>query len=241
MAYNEAATLAAAVTEVASALEACARPYEILIVDDGSRDATGRLADELAAGKSRPGAVVRAHHHVRNRGPASAILTGIVEASQPLFCFHPADNQVAFADLARALDKLDEEYDLLVGQRSDRHDYSWARKAMSYGYLGLAWTLFGLRGFRDLNFVYAWRSDVVRRLLPLESHGVFLCTEILVRARDAGARVGRFHAAYRPRTAGVSTVGRPAVVLDTFRQMTRFWARRLRRRWTSPGVRPPPR
>jgi glycosyltransferase involved in cell wall biosynthesis len=230
MAFNEEASLAAAVEEVRACLAATARPFEILIVDDGSRDATGAIADRLAAELDRPGASVRAIHHGKNRGPGSAIVTGLVEAKLPLYCFHPADNQVEFAHVARALDLLDEKYDLLVGQRSDRRDYSLARRLASYGYIALARGLFGLSGFRDFNFIYLWRTETARALLPLESRGVFLCTEILVRARDGGARIGVAHAAYRPRTSGVSTVGRPSVVLDTFAQMIRFWGRRALRR-----------
>lgn len=234
MAFNEEANLHAAVDEVRAGLLASGRRFEILIVDDGSADATGRIADELAAKYTQPGAEVRAIHHGRNRGPGSAIVTGAAEAREPLYCFHPADNQVEFADVVRALDLLDEGYDLLVGQRSDRRDYSLGRRIYSYGYIGLAWGLFGLSGYKDFNFIYLWRTDVVKRLLPLETRGVFLCTEILVRARDAGARIGVAPAAYRPRTAGVSTVGRPKVVLDTLGQLGKFWmrrtARKLRRR-----------
>ncbi len=229
MAFNEEASLEAAFAEVHAGLAGTGRRFEILIVDDGSKDATGRIADALAARHARPGADVRAIHHGENRGPGSAIVTGVAEAREPLYCFHPADNQVEFADVVRALDLLDERFDLLVGQRSDRHDYSLARRVASYGYIGLARALFGLSGFRDFNFIYLWRTDVVKPLLPLETRGVFLCTEILVRARDGGARIGVAPAAYRPRTAGVSTVGRPRVVLDTFGQMMRFWARRATR------------
>lgn len=226
MAFNEEASLEAAVDEVRAELLRSGRAFEILIVDDCSTDATAAIADRLAAALSRPGAEVRAIHHPRNLGPGSAIVTGVREARQPLYCFHPGDNQVRFADVAAALDLLDERYDLLVGERSDRRDYSAARKAASYGYIVLARVLFGLHGFRDFNFIYLWRTEVVRALLPLGSRGVFLCTEILVRARDGGARIGVARAAYRPRTAGTSTVGRPSVVLDTFGQMMRFWGRR---------------
>lgn len=229
MAFNEEANLEAAVDEVERVLVATGRPFEILIVDDGSVDATGAIADRLAAERSRGEAhSVRAIHHGKNRGPGSAIVTGVREARQPLYCFHPADNQVEFADVARALGKLDQGYDLLVGQRSDRRDYSPARRVASYGYIALARALFGLAGFRDFNFIYLWRTDLVRAMLPLATEGVFLCTEILVRARDGGARIGIAKAAYRPRVAGVSTVGRPIVVARTFGQMLKFWRRRRR-------------
>lgn len=227
MAYNEEATLAHAVEEVRAALEATGRSYEILVVDDGSRDATGPLADELAVRLSAPGRRVRAIHHGHNRGPGSAIVTGVAEATLPLYWFHPADNQVEFSDIARAIVRLDVEgYDLLVGQRSDRRDYSTGRRLLSYGYIALARALFGLSGFEDFNFVYVWRTELVRRMLPLTTHGVFLCTEVLVRARDQGARIGAFTAAYRPRVAGVSTVARPRVVADTAVQMMSFWNQR---------------
>ena len=226
LAFNEEENLESAVAEVREELTRSGRPFEIVIIDDCSIDRTGPLADELAARLSEPLRVVRVIHHPKNLGPGSGILTGLEAATQPLYCFHPGDNQVRFADVAAALELLDQRFDLLVGERSDRRDYSPARKLASYGYIALARLLFGLHGYRDFNFIYLWRTEAVRPMLPLDSHGVFLCTEILVRARDAGARIGIAPAAYRPRTAGVSTVGRPSVVLDTFGQMMRFWGRR---------------
>ena len=84
--------------------------------------------------------------------------------------------------------------------------------------------LFHLPDFRDFNFVYLWRTDLVKQMLPLHSSGVFLCTEILIRARDAGARIGTALAEYRPRVAGQSTVGRPMVMVKTLGQVLRFYA-----------------
>jgi len=220
MAFNEEEMLERATADVRTSLLKLGRPFEIIIVDDGSTDGTAEIARELEARWSE----VRLVQHGANRGPGSAIVTGIAEARCDLFCFHPADNQLVFDDVARALPELDEQYDLLVGERSDRHDYSLLRRVYSYGYIGLAWGLFGLRGFSDFNFVYAFRRDLFEKV-EIQTSGLFLCTEILIKAVDQGCRAGIMRARYLPRTTGVSTVGRPSVAVDTLRQMLSFWWR----------------
>ncbi len=220
MAFNEEEMLERATQDVRTSLVGLGRRFEIIIVDDGSTDATAEVARELAARWPE----VRLVQHGANRGPGSAIVTGLAEARCELYCFHPADNQLVFDDVARALPRLDEDYDLLVGERSDRHDYSLVRRAYSYGYIGLAWALFGLRGFSDFNFVYAFRRDLFDKI-EIQSSGLFLCTEILIKAVDQGCRAGIMRARYLPRTTGVSTVGRPSVAVDTLRQMLSFWWR----------------
>jgi dolichol-phosphate mannosyltransferase len=218
MAFNEAEMLERATADVRAALGRLGREFEIIIVDDGSTDATADIARELASRWRE----VRLVRHPVNRGPGSAIVTGLAEARCDLYCFHPADNQLVFDDVARALPLLDERYDLLVGERSDRHDYSLLRRVYSYGYIGLAWALFGLRGFSDFNFVYAFRRDLFDGI-ELETSGLFLCTEILIKAVEQGRKAGVMRARYQPRTTGVSTVGRPSVALATLRQMLSFW------------------
>ncbi len=222
MAYNEQDSLARATGAVREALAELERPFEVVVVDDGSVDDTAEVAARLASRWPE----VRLVRHGVNRGPGSAIVTGIRQARGELYCFHPADDQLVFADVAAALPRLDREVDLLVGERSDRRDYSLLRRAYSYGYIGLARALFGLRGFRDFNFVYAFRTAIFETLdIEHTQGGLFLCTEILIRAREAGYRAGVMRARYRPRLAGETTVGRPAVVLTTLGQMLRYWAR----------------
>ena len=66
--------------------------------------------------------------------------------------------------------------------------------------------------------------------MPIESDGVFMCTEIFVRARERGARVAEVEAACLPRKAGVSAVYRPNVIGKTMLEMARFWWGRRSRR-----------
>lgn len=220
LAYNEEETLEEAVADVHRALSAFGdREFEIILVDDGSSDRTPELAlaledeyDELV--------VIR---HGRNLGPGSAILTGIRNSRNDVICFHAADQQLDFAEVASFIPLLD-DHDLVVGTRSGRPGYTRARLAVSSGYIVLAHTLFGLRDYDDFNFLYLYRRELLDDM-PIESDGVFMCTEIFVRALERGARVARVQARCLPRRAGMSTVYKPKVIGKTFYEMMRFWSR----------------
>jgi hypothetical protein len=101
------------------------------------------------------------------------------------------------------------------------------RLLSSHVYIALARVLFGLRGFEDFNFIYLFRRELVGDM-EIDSDGVFLCTEILVRAVRQGARVAHARAACLPRVAGSSAVYRPRVIAKTLREMLGFWARSRR-------------
>jgi glycosyltransferase involved in cell wall biosynthesis len=217
MAYNEEATLEEATLDVVEALRALGRVFEVLIVDDGSTDRTGEIAAEMA----RQHPEVRVISHGRNRGPGSALLTGFAESRGEAVCFHAADQQLPFADVAALIPLLD-DHDLVVGSRTARPGYTALRLLSSHVYIGLVHLLFGLREFDDFNFLYLYRRSLLRRI-EIETEGVFMPTEILVKARSLGARIARARVTCLPRRAGVATCGRPSVVAKTFSEMVRFW------------------
>jgi glycosyltransferase involved in cell wall biosynthesis len=221
LAYNEEETLAEAVGDVHRALAAFGdRRFEILVVDDGSTDRTPDVARALAAQYPE----VRLIRHGRNLGPGSAILTGIRNSVHDVICFHPADQQVDFAQVAGFIPLLD-DHDLVIASRSGRPGYTPMRMLASRTYIGLAHALFGLREYDDFNFIYLYRRELFDRM-PIGSDGVFMCTEILVRAVDAGARVARVEAECKPRRVGASSVFKAPVIGKTFGEMVRFWWRR---------------
>ena len=94
-------------------------------------------------------------------------------------------------------------------------------------YIKLAQGLFDLGEYDDFNFLYLYRRELFDDM-PLLSDGIFVCTEIFVRARDRGARIAHVEAECKPREAGVSAVFRPRVIAKTFYEMLRFAARRRR-------------
>jgi glycosyltransferase involved in cell wall biosynthesis len=223
MAYNEEETLAEAVGDVHAALSAFGdRAFEILIVDDGSKDRTPAIARELE-GRYPEARLIR---HPHNLGPGSAILTGIRNSRNDVICFHAADQQLDFRQVAGFIPLLD-DHDLVIGSRSGRPGYTAMRMLASKTYITLAHALFGLGDYDDFNFLYLYRRELFEDM-PIESDGVFMCTEVFVRALDRGARVAKVEATCLPRRVGVSTCFRAPVIQKTFGEMFRFWWRRAR-------------
>jgi glycosyltransferase involved in cell wall biosynthesis len=217
MAYNEEETLAEAAADVHAALSAFGdRPFEIILVDDGSRDRTPEIARELEAQYPE----LRVIRHPKNLGPGSAILTGIRNSRMDVICFHAADQQLDFAQVASFIPLLD-DHDIVIGSRSGRPGYTKARLLTSDVYIKLAHGLFGLTDYDDFNFLYLYRRDLFADM-PIHSDGVFMCTEIFVRALQKGARVAKVEAVCLPRKAGLSTVYKPKVIWKTFYEMMRF-------------------
>ncbi|MEZ0227380.1 MAG: glycosyltransferase family 2 protein [Planctomycetota bacterium] len=116
--YDEAANLPHLHARLLAALEALGRPFEILYVNDGSRDGTDRLLDEIAAKDAR----VVAIHFRRNFGQTAAMAAGFDHARGRVFVPMDGDLQNDPADIGRLLAKIDEGYDVVSGWRRHRQD-----------------------------------------------------------------------------------------------------------------------
>lgn len=219
LAFNEEETLEAATVEVVETLQ---RQYpdrerEVIIVDDGSSDATPDIALEMADRFPE----VRVVTHPENLGPGSGLVTGFAESQNEVVCFHAADQQLPFDEVAALIPLLD-DHDLVIGDRTDRPGYTRLRRLSSWTYITLAHNLYGLHRFKDFNFLYLYRKELLERI-TIETSGVFMPTEVLVKAMDLDARVATATVTCLPRRAGVATCGRPGVIVCTFLEMIRFW------------------
>ncbi len=217
-AYNEEENLAWVLPLLLEHLDRLARPFEIVVIDDGSRDRTAEVVQEVALGRPE----VRLERHARNMGPGSGIPTGLRVARGEYAVFVPADLAIEPEDLLRRI-QAGPGWDVVVGIRSDRRDYTLARKFVSHVNVFLLRLLFGLR-LRQFNYLHLYRRAIFERIWP-ETHGVFLTAEVLVKARDAGMAIREFEARYVPRTHGQATCGNSRVILRTVRDLLRFWAK----------------
>src|SRR5438132_5047811 len=198
-AYNEAEGIGQAVAEADASLARLGYQYEILVVDDGSRDATATVVAEAV--RSRP--QVRLLRHTENRGYGAALRTGFEAACHDRVAFTDADCQFDLADLA-TLVPLTEQQPVAVGYRAERKD-SWRRRFISWGYNTLVRVLFGTR-VRDCDCALkVFRKDALANLLP-RTRGFFVNTEMLTRARQLGYGVAETPVQHRPRLRGESKV-----------------------------------
>jgi glycosyltransferase involved in cell wall biosynthesis len=221
-AHNEEANVRGLVDEALETLPAIAETFEIVIVDDGSRDATGAIADELAA--AHPG-VVRAVHHPTNLGYGSALLSGFRAARHEFVAFTDGDRQFRVADLARLTERLAEpdRPDAVVGYRIKRAD-PLVRTLYARAYRVANFIWFGLR-IRDVDCACKLFRREALAGIAIESGGAFFSAELLIKLRAAGRTLVEVGVPHHPRTAGSPTGAKPSVVLRAVRD---FWQLRLR-------------
>jgi glycosyltransferase involved in cell wall biosynthesis len=224
-AHNEEANLRGLVEEALATLPTLADEFEIVIVDDGSKDATPAIADELAA--AHP--TVRAVHHPTNLGYGAALRSGFAAARYAHLAFTDGDRQFHVADLGRLIERLQSgDADVVAGYRIRRAD-PLVRTIYARLYRLANRIFFGL-SVRDVDCACKLFRRGALEGVAVESGGAFFSAELLIKLRALGRRIDEVGVPHYPRTAGSPTGAKPQVV---FRAMRDFWALRLRL-WASP-------
>jgi glycosyltransferase involved in cell wall biosynthesis len=223
-AYNEERNIRGAMSGALEALRPLFGGFEILVIDDGSRDATGKIADALAAEHPE----IRVIHNPVNLGAGACVLIGFRQARCELVIHNAMDYPFDLRELAWMV-PLMEDADIVVAARKSRAGYSLYRKLTSVVNVALLRLLFDLR-LRDYNFTQLYRKSVLDSLEIEARSTAFLTPETLIRAHDKGYRIKEVEVEYHPRQAGVATSGSPRVIIRSLRDMLRFWYKRARER-----------
>jgi glycosyltransferase involved in cell wall biosynthesis len=211
MAWNEAASLAAVAHEIHEELLRLHAPFEILLIDDGSSDGTGNIADELAVALSG----LRVHHHEVNRGLGGVYRTAFTEARGELVTFFPADGQFPADLLARYLSAM-ADADIVLGVLP-RREHGLA-KLLSFGERALLRLMFG--SFPRFQGILMFRTELVRRTpLVSQGRGWIVLMEFILRQARAGARIKNVTIAMRPRSSGTSKVNNLRSIVSNLRQL----------------------
>lgn len=220
-AHDEAANIGALVAEALESLPRLADRFEVICVDDGSRDGTAALADSLAA--AHPG-VVRVVHHPRNLGYGAAVRSGLAAASHPLVAFTDGDRQFRVADIGRLLRRLEEPArpDVVAGYRIRRADPALRRLYAGLYRLCLR-AFFGLR-VRDPDCACKVFRREALASVRVQSGGAFLSAELLIKIQALGGHVVEEGVPHHPREAGRASGANARVVLRAVRD---FWRLRI--------------
>jgi len=210
--YNEEANVE---RTTLAAIKACQRlfsDYEIIIVNDGSKDRTGEVADRLA--KEHPH--VRAVHNNPNLGYGGALQRGFREATKEYVFYTDGDGQFDFEEIEKLLPMLD-EYDIISAYRMDRKD-PFMRKVNAWCWGRLVNLLFGMR-LRDIDCAFKLYPRSLFDAIEMRSMGALIDTEVLAKATRLGYRIGQIGVHHYPRTAGTQTGANLRVILRAFREL----------------------
>lgn len=212
-AHNEEGNIERVVRGFCKELPRVAASYEVIIVDDGSSDRTGQIADRLAASDSH----VRVVHHAVNRGYGGAVASGIQAATLPYVLLCDGDGQFVPADVERLITRLP-DCDVVVGKREHRAD-NLMRRVNGKAWTILIRTLFGFR-IADIDCGFKlFRRDLLQGL-ELNAKGAMITTELLAKLAGRGARIGEVEVQHLPRLTGEQSGNSVKVILRAFRELS---------------------
>ena len=214
-AYNEEANAETAVEQVSDVAEQLGMDYEIILVNDGSKDRTGEIGRELMQRVPH----FRLVEHYPNRGYGGSLKAGFAAATKELIAFVPADNQFDFNEIHLLLEALDGA-DIVSGYRAERED-TFVRRLNAFGWNTLVRVLFGYL-CRDIDCGFKlFRREVLDHVV-IESDGAMIDTELLAGARARGFRIADVPVTHLPRVAGEATGANIKVIAKAFRDLARF-------------------
>jgi dolichol-phosphate mannosyltransferase len=199
MAYNEAASLKMVADEIRAAVQGLGIRYELLIVDDGSTDETGKIADHLA----QQNEMVRVVHHAPNGGLGGVYRTGFAEARGLYLTFFPADGQFPASSIEQLLAAMPDQ-DMVLGYIPNRPGMVVSR-VLSLLERILYRALFG--SLPTFQGVLMFRRALLEEMqLESRGRGWAVLMELIIRTSRGGYRVTSIPTGIRQRLAGHSKV-----------------------------------
>jgi glycosyltransferase involved in cell wall biosynthesis len=216
-AYNEEENIKTTVENTIRVLRKVAEKWEIIIVDDGSKDNTPALSDSLAKKNKN----VRVIHHKPNRGYGGALKTGFKEAKYEWVAFTDSDGQFDFNEITKFI-SLKDEADLILGIRKSRAD-SILRKIYTWGWALLPKIILGMKA-KDYSCGFKMiKKEVFDKVQPLKGEEKVTQIELLVKAQRMGFKISHVTVNHYPRKAGEQTGADIKVVLKSVFDLLKLW------------------
>ena len=191
------------------------KDYEVIIIEDGSPDRTGEVADKLARQYEK----VRVIHHEKNMGYGATLKDGFLSARLDYVFYSDGDNQFELEDIKKFV-ALIPYTDIVVGYRKKKQ-YSLYRKFTSLSYNYLLKLIFDIN-YWDIDCAFKlFKADLFKKI-EIKSVDAFIDAEIMIKAKLLGYRTTEVGVEHLPRVDGISTGARPSVILRTIREIFEY-------------------
>lgn len=216
-AFNDEGTIVTLVEDALKILPQTTSDFEVIVVNDGSTDATKRLLDELALRSDH----VKIFHHETNMGYGAALRTGFLLAEKELIFYTDGDGQYAVEDLLEMIPLMTKKMDVVNGYKTDRADKPY-RKIIGALYNILARTFFSLP-IRDIDCDFRLIRKSAIRKINLQSTSGIICVELIYKLHAAGCTFTEFPVNHYTRKFGDSQFFTFPRVLRTLIGFWKLW------------------
>ncbi len=213
-AYSDEGTIGKLIADSDALLSQVCNDYEIVVVNDGSKDNTLTVILEAAAKYPN----VRVINHEVNQGFGATIRELYLSGTKDLIFSLPGDYQYAPKELLKMAEGL-KTHDFVIGLRVHRNDPP-RRKMQSKVYNLMLRTFYGHK-HKDVNSIKLFRRSILDKI-KLLSHSPFVDAELCIRAERAGFKVIEIPIEHLPRLTQGASGGKLSVILDTFGDLVRM-------------------
>ena len=197
-AYNDGGTIASLVLRAVDVAKRLTPDFEVIVVNDGSTDATREIVDEL----TRTYPQVRAVHHPHNRGYGGALRTGFASATKDVIAYTDGDAQYDPREFELLWERLAPDTDVVTGYKISRSD-PWYRIILGRVYHFTVKIHFRLQ-VRDVDCDFRLLRREVFDRVKLERNTGVICLELMRKVQDAGFRIVEVPVHHYHRTHGRS-------------------------------------
>ena len=217
--YNEEKILQKAVMGTVESLEQMDVKFEIIIVDDCSKDNSLAIAERILSENQN----ISLHRHDKNIGIGGAFRTGVSHSSGDYIMLIPIDNPITMEEFSTYFSRMP-TCDIIVGVRIERVGYSRLMLMLSFVYNRILIPLLFNIGISDVNWIQAYRRNLFSTgVIEINCTGIFYLVELLIKAKRKRLIIAEVPSSMRRRFIGKPTSAKPMVIIKTLADMVRFF------------------
>ena len=215
--YNDSQTIGDLVREAERQLRALTSDYEIIVVNDGSTDASADVLKQLAAEIPRLKVVT----HERNRGYGGALRSGFAAATKELVFYTDGDGQYDVRELPLLVMLMSSDTDFVNGMKMRRQDPAYRIHIGNLHQFLMRWTFW--LPIQDVDCDFRLIRRRILESIELHSNSGSICVELVKHAQRAGAGFREVSVHHYARKFGQSQFFRPGRILGTYLHLAAVW------------------